>query len=126
MSKPILYLNTDLEVRAQFDLSPLITSLGSAVHLMYHGSAVGQQLATFELADPAPTAANETILRFCELIEALDAAGRETWENASSRIFDMGFDSGLQPRSFNAPLKPETIQRVATLGAGVTVTIYPI
>ena len=119
----IRFLNVDLEVRGRKDLQPLIDDLGDDVINLYSGRVHDHYLATFEVALSGD--ANELIQQFCHLIENLASEARSTWDEASLKVFDIGYEAGIGPKSYESNLRPETVAAVAALGAALRVTIYP-
>lgn len=120
----IQYLNTDLDIESKSDLSKIVEEFGEDVLILHHGEMRGYQHASFEIAGGS-TDADGTINSFCALIESLPSEVREIWDGCCSRIFDVGYESGGSPQHFRSEIRASTIQRVANIGAGVAITIYP-
>ena len=118
------YLNTDLEIESKDDLARIVEEFGEDVLVLYHGETRGYQNASFEIAGGSADA-DSTINSFCELVEQLPQDVREIWDGCCSRIFDIGYESGKSPQSFRSEIRAATMQRIAKIGAGVVVTIYP-
>jgi hypothetical protein len=121
------YIQTDLEIRADFDLRRLVKSFGDAVYKLACGHPeVGPlTFAGLELSDYSPSL-NKTLRNFCKIIEALPERGRTLWDKASSRVFDIGFESGDDRPVMPITIDPKLFVRIAALGATVAVTIYPL
>ncbi|CAK8717879.1 MAG: hypothetical protein CDV28_11131 [Candidatus Electronema aureum] len=122
------YLNTDLDIESQEDLSPLIQQLGERVLVLYHGETqtIGHQLASFEInMDHAD--ADATINHLCIVIETLPERERAIWNNCSTRLFDIGYacTSGTESVRSYSELCAATVSRVAALGASIAITMYP-
>jgi len=82
--------------------------------------------ASFEVTGSCSSGDAEwAISRFCAFIENLPPNARRLWDQCCSRVFDIGYESGDSPRCFRSILHPETVARVASLGAAIMVTIYP-
>jgi hypothetical protein len=120
----VRYLNTDLEIESKSDLSKLVEEFGEDVLVLHHGEMRGYQRASFEIAGPVADA-DAIISSFCTLVEGLPEQVREIWNGCCSRVFDVGYESGTSPQNFQSEIRASTIQRVANIGAGVAVTIYP-
>ena len=118
------YLNTDLEIESQSDLSQIVEEFGEDVLVLYHGEIRGYQHGSFEIPGGS-TDADATINYFCTLVEQLPKDAREIWDECCSRMFDIGYESGSAPQTFRSEIRAATIQRVAKIGAGVVITIYP-
>lgn len=123
MSEP-RYLNVDLVIGSQVDLTPIAESFGNDVAVLFNGRWGEHYRAVFEIAG-SHAAANEDISYFCSLIEGLEDQARELWLGAFSREFDVGFESGQQGECAYATLQSSVIQRLAEAGASVSVTVYP-
>ena len=118
------YLNTDLEIESKDDLARIVEEFGEDVLVLNHGETRGYQNASFEIAGGSADA-DSAINSFCTLIEQLPKDVREIWDGCCSRIFDIGYESGKSPQSFRSEIRAATMQRIAKIGAGVVVTIYP-
>ena len=121
----VQYLNVDLEIESKNDLSEIVQEFGDDVSVLYCGEVRGYQHASFEI--PANTAgADETINRFCSLVEELSPEARELWDDCCSRVMDVGYQSGTSPQNFRSEIRASTVQRVAAIGASIVITIYPL
>ena len=122
----IKFLNVDLEVVARQPLDALIDDLGEDVAVLYHGTAKDNRwMVSFELNTGRTESAESAIDGFCELLDYLEAEAKAVWDSAVSRTFDIGYESGTKPRSFQSVIHPQMIERIAALNAGIVVTIYP-
>jgi hypothetical protein len=63
---------------------------------------------------------------FCNLVDCLPTAARQRWDDAFAKVFDLGYESGGGPHSYQSELRPDTIAAVARVGASIRVTIYPV
>jgi hypothetical protein len=57
-------------------------------------------------------------------IEGLDPPSRSAWAGCSRRVFDIGYDCGLEPFAFHQELSAETLARLAAVGAMLRITLY--
>ena len=119
----IRFLNVDLEVRGPNDLQPIIDDLGDDVVNLHAGRVHDHYIAIFEANFTG--GANELIEEFCRLIETLEPDARRSWDEASSKTFDLGYEAGHGARSYESTLRPETVAAVARVGGAIRVTIYP-
>lgn len=116
------FLNVDLEIWSASKLDGLAAEMGERVSVHHCGPAPKRHLLAvansryYKNPDPA-------IHALCKLIESLSPAGRRIWA-ASRKTFDVGY--ALQPseRSSAFSLRPDTLARVAALGARLGVTYY--
>ncbi len=120
----VQYLNTDLEIESKSDLSKIVEEFGEDVLVLHHGEIRGYQHASFSIAGGSSDA-DGTINFFCTLVEQLPKDVRDIWDGCCSRLFDIGYESGTSLQNFRSEIRAATIQRVAKIGAGVIVTIYP-
>lgn len=117
------FLNVDLDLYSKSDLGPLVALLGRKVAVLYSGVDKGRYRAHLEVAK-LPQSADATMRAFCSLIEALPAAGREIWNNATIRDFNIGVEAGFRPHATEFVLSAATVQSAASLGARIVFTVY--
>ncbi|MEW6585496.1 MAG: hypothetical protein AB1442_07755 [Nitrospirota bacterium] len=120
----IRYLNTDFEISSPTDLTPLAEAFGGDVAVLYNGKWGEHFKAVFEINE-FHSNANETIEFFCVLVENLNEQERLIWDNCFSKIFDIGYESGLSKQSYSSEIRPDVIKSVAKIGASIAITIYP-
>jgi hypothetical protein len=121
----IRYVNVDLMLESSISLASIVEAFGAEVLLLHQSDSREIYLASFETAHWVGDA-ESAIDRLCLLAENLPEGVRKTWDSCFTRIFDIGYKSGDSPQSFRSILHPDTIKRVAALGAGIVVTIYPL
>ncbi|WP_128548114.1 hypothetical protein [Larkinella soli] len=122
----IRYLNTDLDLEAAFDLSPLAEALAARGLLVLHVRRweSGSWSARLETAVPF-TDPDANLQALLSAVETLEGPLRSQWAACTVRAFDMGYDSGHEPRNFYRQLTPATLGRMAALNATLVITIYP-
>jgi hypothetical protein len=126
------FLNVDLDIESAADLRPLAAEL-EAVCVILHASTTGRDrnrlsLVRLESLDCDNAHGPDTVIHdLCGVIEALSPAGRALWYSATVRQFDVGYDTQPAPAHPAArfALRPDTIGRVARIGASLAVTVYP-
>lgn len=126
------YIQVDLDLHAIFPLQELVAAFGDKVCVLHCGEGVkrpgrrsSSYVAVLELnLENRPL--NETLRRFCTLIESLPADAAALWKKVRHREFDIGFDSGAKRPAFNVAIAPEIVARIAKLGATIAITIYPV
>lgn len=121
----IKFLNVDLELKSQQDISLIINELGDNVLILHQENKQDYYSVRLELAQDAKNP-DITINCFCDLIKNLSEDTRKVWNNCEVKVFDIGYESGIKPNYFISKIQPDTIQRVANLGASINITIYPI
>jgi len=120
----ISYLNTDLIIESPEDLTPIARAFGEDVIVMYNGEWGKVNRAAFEIAG-SYSDANDIIEYFCMLVESLNDAERRLWDSCFSKVFDIGYESGTSSQNYSSVIRPNTLKRIAGIGAGIEITIYP-
>ncbi len=127
-----IYENTDLVLRARFDLNELDLELAAAgldeFPLKLSG---GVWEARYE-ADIIHDHPSDAIERMLDLVERLSPAGMRLWEACKSRRFDIGYLPSDDPHPWTDQrwthstwqLTPAVLQRMAAANASLVVTIY--
>lgn len=122
----IEYLNTDLDLVAAEDLSPLAASFQASGFwsLQCDRGLDGNWYATFETEESyeGPDANIEAMLA---VIESLSGPTRAIWQSCTKRELNIGYDCGSDPWAFNNGLTCQTLRRIAGCGASLRITIYP-
>jgi hypothetical protein len=122
--KQALFLNVDLEIESHSSLDALEQELGDRVFVLYSGRIKRRHCLFLELARTY-RGPDKIIHAFCALIEQLSPAARRLWNRARRRTFDIGYEARLGAalgNQFN--LRPDTVQRVAHIGANLAVSFY--
>ena len=123
---PIHFLNVDLEIESHDPLNTIVEAFGEDVINLYCGEAHNHQLATFEIAKSSCVGDADTLIGyFCILIDCLEGDAKTLWDNAFRKEFNIGYESDLEPESYESNLRPSTITRIADVGASIRITIYP-
>ena len=117
------FLNVDLDVDATSDLQPLVNAFGKKVIVLHAGRIRRRYAIHLELARVTKTA-DATIRGFCALIESLSKAGRDLWNGAKVREFNIGVQAGTQPHCCEFALAVETLKAASELGARIVFTVY--
>jgi hypothetical protein len=120
----VRFINVDLEVCGRDDLQWLVDEFGGDAINLHCGRVQGQFLAVFESSSPHGDP-NSLIGYFCHLVDNLPTEARAAWDGLFSKVFDIGYDAGVGPKSYESDLRPETITAIAKVGASLRVTIYP-
>src|SRR5215471_13744261 len=92
----VQFLNVDLEVRGPADLQPLIDDLGEDVVNLHAGRVHDHYLATFEAIVSGD--ADHRISYLCGLVDHLAPEARRSWDQSSSKVFDIGYEAGVGPK----------------------------
>lgn len=126
MSSEIRYLNTDLDIIGNRDLTPLMTALEGRNFYSLHMEQRedGHWHASFEMNETFPIP-DETISQTLDGIESLSGDARTLWSECSLREFNIGYVCGDHPRGFNNGLSNRTLVRLCSVGATLRITLYP-
>jgi sugar phosphate isomerase/epimerase len=116
------FLNVDLEIMSKTSLDSLARDMGRRVIVLHCGPFARRHLLVLESSrqHKKPDAA---IAALCSAIEHLAPAARRIWKGAR-KDFDVGYELRSSERSSRFTLRPGTLERVARLGATLTVTYY--
>lgn len=122
------FQNIDVDLRSQVALDPLLEALGDHILVLNHGPHDAGWFASIELAASFEDA-EAVAARLCGVFEALTGEGRVAWNTCTERVFNLGFASwNASPRAEahcqESRLSPETLRRIAALGAGLTISVY--
>lgn len=126
-SAPASFLNLDLELESDRELPVLEKELGRGSHILYSGPVPGgYRLALEPLVDGKLNAdADACTEHFLSMLEALPDSGRAEFSACRSRVFDYGFDGGLEANPIRTDLSSGHVGRIAALGLTVRITTYP-
>ncbi len=123
----IRYLNTDLDLVATLDPSPLVAGLeerGLRCLHVYPGDD-GLWYATLETEGIECDTPEESIAAMLDSVESLTAEASAVWSRCTLREFNIGYDCGDCPWAFSNGLTNRTLLRAAALGASLRLTLYP-
>jgi hypothetical protein len=121
--RPAGFLNVDLQIESSSSLKSLVTALGSAVYPLYCGKIKGKHFLSVEISAEFHTP-DEVAMALCRAVERLAPRGREKWNQAERREFNVGYDLLAGVFSVGVSLLPETVRRITALGATVGFTCY--
>lgn len=122
----IRYLNTDLDLEADFALSSLATALESNGVRPLHVTEGDDGLwhASFETDDQhdEPEHALKAML---DAIDQLPEEHRSSLGKCTLCEFNIGYDCADEPWAFNNGVTNATLGRMARVGASLRMTLYP-
>jgi hypothetical protein len=127
-SRPeIRYLNTDLDLVSPVDLVPLTGHLTAAgvSPLMPTLGDDGLWYVAFE-TDESFDEPETNIAEMLGAIEAATGAARSCRDSCTKREFDVGYESGQEPRHLRQGLSNALLRRVGNVGASLRVTLYAV
>lgn len=124
MKSKIHYLNTDLEIVSNNDLTSLVAAFEGrgvySLHFFHEKNAWYARLETNQSYDE-PEA---TISKMLAVVESFSKTTRVVWDNCTRREFDIGYEGGQVPRSFNQVLSQQLLERITMAKASLSITIY--
>ena len=117
------FLNVDLDILSASPLESLVSAFGKKVAVLYVGGERRRYKASLELASFSRTA-DATIRRLAKLIEALPKPARRIWDQAHSRVFNIGIRGGHQPVSREWLVGMAAVAAVARVRGSIMITVY--
>jgi len=118
------FRTVDLDVYSRARLTGLVEGFGDRMFVLHDGKWGSRYLASFELGNSWQLSADQEIRRLVALVHRLPPSARRLWTQAQSRVFDIGIDAGLKPRSQALKLSQDTIAGVARVQGRITITTY--
>jgi hypothetical protein len=118
------FLNVDVDLFSATPLDALVAALGRKVMVHYVGRERRSYTAHFSLWFPRN--ADVAIKRLAQMITKLPRPGRHMWSQARKRVFNVGYQSGFRPFSFESEISSAAVTAAAGVGASITVTIYAV
>ena len=119
------FLNVDLDIESTSKLDSLAAVMGKRVIVLHSGPVpktkrhlLALESSRWHLRNP-----DAAIQALCSVVESLSPASRRLWQKAWKE-FDVGYEFRPSERALRFSLRPDTIARVAALGANLTVTCY--
>jgi len=126
LSVPTSFLNLDLELKSATSLDAFVQHLAGEVFVLINEKVGGQYFLGLEpIIDGALCSNLENCTRyFIDLLNILPAEMLAVWYNCTSRIFDFGFDGGLESLPLSTMLSTKSLREMAQLGVDMKITIY--
>jgi hypothetical protein len=122
MNRP-RFLAVDLDIESKEDLAPLVADLGERAIVLHSGPTEDGNLLSVQSACDTGTP-DSAISAICQMIEALSPQGRRYWETATRRTLDVGVEVNSSLSRSALFLNPDSVKRVAAIGATLAFTIY--
>jgi hypothetical protein len=119
------YLNVDLVIQSDSDLTALATFLEGKVLFLWKELADNQSSIGLETNLCNTTCPEEDILEFLEIIEALPPDLEPLWAESKKKVMDIGFECGSMDTAIDSFINSQIIQRLAKLGCAINIRIYP-
>ena len=121
------FIGVQLEVESPRPLGHLFHSFSGAevVSVDYRESARGFAAAFEHAGRGVSTGPDIQIAELCDTILDFGDDARSVWTGAYRRTFNVGYEIDDSSECFRSELAPETMERIARVGASVIVAIYP-
>ena len=121
------FISAQLEIESPRPLGYVFEAFsgGEIVSSDYRESKRGFSAAFEYTGAGASTDPDAQIDAFCNVVENLQEQPTAIWDGAYRKTFNLGYEIDPTESFYRSELKPETVQRIAKLGASVLVSIYP-
>jgi hypothetical protein len=116
------FLNVDVDVLSATQLEPLVAALGRKVAVHYVGREGRHYGAHFSLYNPGTP--DRAVRTLTALIGRFPKPARSCWNRARQRVFNIGVQSGVEPRSHETLISVAAVEAISRVGGSLTVTIY--
>jgi hypothetical protein len=116
-------LGTELEIVADFDLTPLLERLQPHVEVLRNSVDDGRHTLWVEL-EPTESDIDDAVERYVGMIEALSPPLRALWDTSTDRCLNTGVQAGWTPHAFPVRLSAGSIARAARISVRHQFTIY--
>lgn len=120
----IRYITGDMDFFSKVDLDFIVQEIGEKYCAHANGWINGEyqvSLGGISCSEP-----EDTIADFCELVENLSPKSRSLWSDCSSRVIDIAFESGNEPRSVTYQVSQDLMNRLNKLQISIAITLYPV
>ena len=125
--EPVLYRGIDFVLKTRRPAGTLAEELDRHIH----HNRVWKGVRTIVLSSPLSKGGVEReILWFCRVIQSLSNSAKDQWNACSSRIIDIGIDSGNIRKGdkfvpYEVKLSPRLLEKIAGIRGKLQVTVYP-
>ena len=120
------YLNTDLDLESETDLTQLSDELARRKWVVLHSGQHDDGIwrASFEHLWNSAAGPEQAIAAMLDVIEALSEPSNTVWAGCRKREFNIGIQAEREPHAFDAALSNALLRRLAAVGASVSLTVY--
>lgn len=123
------FLNADLEIVSDKPLDFLCKEIGDRAFTLYCGPYTdGKFLAAFEVdaqVEDGCRVPDGLMQRFCHLFGDLSKESALLWNEACSRVIDLGYEANDGSERLVHSLTLDTLQRLCELRIEINITLYP-
>lgn len=123
---PARFLNLDVVLRSNSDLSPIIRYFGERVIVLTHDEYHGNWILVLELVgEPVLKEPASYTERFLAMMSEFPDDVREFWDACTSRTFSYGFDGGANSAALDTTIKADLLTQISWFGADIEISVYP-
>lgn len=121
------FINLDLEITSSNDLAPLISYFGKKVFVLFNGESENGNFLCLEplFEDLHSNNIENCINHFVHLLKNLPIELAEVWNSCHSRVFDFGFEGGIEQPPLYTAISNALLREIAQLNVEIRITIYP-
>lgn len=119
------YLNVDLVVQSDSDLTALTTFLEGKVFFLWKELARNQSSVGIETNLHNTICPEEDILELLRIFEALPRDLQRLWAASKKKVMDIGFECGSMDVAIDSFIGAEILKRLAALDCSINIRIYP-
>lgn len=122
------FITLDLELTADGPLDALALHFERTSLVLFHGRVPNGYLLVLEPevhAEPSPDV-QECTDHFLAAVRSLSPELRSIWNSCSSRVFDYGFDSGIEQPPLRVVLPFSSLLEISSERIDVQVSLYPV
>jgi hypothetical protein len=116
-------LGTELEVVADFDLTPLLEELQNEVVVLRNSVDDGRHTLWLEL-DSGEEDVDDAVRLWTGMIEALPVHLRSLWDTSTDRCLNTGIQAGRHPHAYAVGLSAESAAQASRLALRHQFTVY--
>jgi len=118
----IEFLNIDLDIESNDNIQLLVEELGKRLTVMNNNEIKKVHYASFETSYSEE---NEIINEYVSIISALSSDSKSLWNNCIKRVFNIGYESGKEPSSYESRINENSVKALAEINGSIYITIYP-
>ncbi|MCP4350425.1 MAG: hypothetical protein GY795_33570 [Desulfobacterales bacterium] len=119
------YLNVDLVVTSDSDLSTLAAFLEGKVFFLWKEFKSDFNSVGFETNLHNTSGPDEDITELLNLIESLPEELKNAWFSSKKKVMDIGYECGSMDIPINSYISPNIVKRLAQVDCAINIRIYP-
>ena len=118
----IEFLNIDLDIESNDNIELLVNELGKRMSVMNNNEIDNIYYASFETGYSEE---NEIINEYVSIVNELSPQAKVLWNNCKKRVFNVGYECGRKPSSYESKINENSIKALAEINGSIYITIYP-